>query len=183
MSDTTEQQAAAPQETVESEAAETVDYRAEAEKWKALSRRNEAKAKENAEKARRLDEIEEQSKSEMQRVVEAREAAEKRAASAEAQLLRASVAASKGVPANLLSGTTEEELMASADALLAFHGHVQEAAGDSAPPASTSASHAGNRGDEIRGAAQLTREDLKGMTPEEINKARREGRLDTLLGR
>lgn len=31
--------------------------------------------------------------------------------------------------------------------------------------------------------AQLTQEDLRGMTPEQINQARREGRLDRLMGR
>lgn len=31
--------------------------------------------------------------------------------------------------------------------------------------------------------AQLTQSDLKGMTPEQINQARREGRLDRLMGR
>lgn len=35
---------------------------------------------------------------------------------------RAEVAAAKGVPANLLSGSTQEELEASADALIAFKG-------------------------------------------------------------
>ena len=30
---------------------------------------------------------------------------------------------------------------------------------------------------------QLTRDDLKGMTPDQVNKARQEGRLDVVLGR
>lgn len=38
---------------------------------------------------------------------------------------RAEVAAAKGVPASLLSGSTQEELEASADALIAFRGEVQ----------------------------------------------------------
>lgn len=38
---------------------------------------------------------------------------------------RAEVAAAKGVPAALLSGSTQEELEASADALIAFKGEVQ----------------------------------------------------------
>lgn len=38
---------------------------------------------------------------------------------------RAEVAAAKGVPAELLSGGTQEELEASADALIAFKGAVQ----------------------------------------------------------
>ena len=35
---------------------------------------------------------------------------------------RAEVAAAKGIPANLLSGSTQEELEAAADALIAFKG-------------------------------------------------------------
>lgn len=33
------------------------------------------------------------------------------------------------------------------------------------------------------GTTQLTAEDIKGMTPAQLNQARREGRLDSLLGR
>lgn len=70
----------------------------------------------------KLQEIEDADKSETQREREAREAAEKRATEAEAKVLRADVAADKGVPAKLakfLTGSTKEELEASADELLA----------------------------------------------------------------
>lgn len=50
------------------------------------------------------------------------EAAEKRAAELEVKATRAEVAASKGVPAELLSGSTQAELEAAADALIAFRG-------------------------------------------------------------
>ena len=106
----------APQETA------TVDWKAEAEKWKALSRQNEDRAKANADKAKRFDAIEEQSKSEMQKLLEAKEAAEKRAAAAETASLKARIAATKGVDVDLLTGTTQEEITASADRLLAWRG-------------------------------------------------------------
>lgn len=96
------------------------DYRAEAEKWKALSRQNEAQAKANAEKAKRFDEFEEAQKSELQKSEERAAAAEARAAEVEQRALRAEVAANTGVPLNLLHGTTAEELQASADAALAW---------------------------------------------------------------
>lgn len=51
----------------EEPAAET-DYKAEAEKWRALSRKNEASAKANAEAAKKLKEIEDRDKSETQRL-------------------------------------------------------------------------------------------------------------------
>ena len=161
--------AQAPQETA------TVDWKAEAEKWKALSRQNEDRAKANADKAKRFDAIEEQSKSEMQKLVEAKEAAERRAAAAETASLKARIAAAKGVDVDLLTGTTQEEITASADRPLAWRGPVT-------PPASTSSVDAGQRGDNVAGPRQLTREDLKAMTPEQINKARRDGQLNQIMG-
>ena len=158
--------------------AEKVDYQAEAEKWKSLSRKNEDRARENAEKAKRLDELEEKSKSEIQKAIEAREAAEKRASALEVKVLRASIASAKGVDADLLTGSTEEEITAAADRLLAWRGQATPAR----PPASTSSSDAGEKGDLVGQARQLTRDDLKGMTPKQINDARREGKLNQIMG-
>lgn len=105
-------------------AAETaeVDYRAEAEKWKALSRQNEAQAKANAEKAREFDALQEANKTELQKAIEAAEAANQRATAAEQRALKAEIARTKNVPVDLLTGTDEDSLNASADALLAFLG-------------------------------------------------------------
>ena len=71
-------------------------------------------------KAARLSELEEASKSELQKAQERAEAAEKALAEATATAVRAEVSAAKGVPVALLSGDTREALEASADALLAF---------------------------------------------------------------
>ena len=79
-------------------------------------------------KAAKFDEAENANKTELQRAQEAAQLAEKRAADAEARVLRADVAAAKGVPAALLSGTTKAELEARADALLAFKGNPPKAA-------------------------------------------------------
>lgn len=119
----------APEATVETAAeteTETVteatepDYKAEADKWKALSRQNEQQAKANAEKAKRFDEFEEAQKSEIQKAEERAAKAEARAQEVEQRALRAEVAANTGVPLNLLHGSTAEELQASADAALAW---------------------------------------------------------------
>lgn len=158
--------------------AEPTDWRAEAEKWKALSRKNEERAHSNAEKAKRLDELEEKSKSEMQKALERADAAEKRAAALEVQATRARVAAARGVDVDLLTGSTEEEITACADRLLAWRGE----SAPSRPPASTPATDAGARGDTVAGPKQYTREDLKTMTPKQINEARRAGHLDRIMG-
>ena len=158
----------------DAETAQTTDWEAEARKWKDLSRKNEARAKDNAEKARLYDKAQEEGKSELQKALDAAQKAESRAAALEAQVLRAKVAAAKGVDADLLAGSTQEELEESADRLLAWRG-------DKTPKAPPS-SDAGDRGTQIKGASQLTREDLRSMSPAEIVKAHKDGRLNTLKG-
>lgn len=89
--------------------------------WKTMSRTWEKRAKENADAATRLAEIENASKTEAQKAAEALEAAKNDAASATAQLLRYEVAADKGVPPQLvrfLTGNTREEIEDAAQALL-----------------------------------------------------------------
>ena len=73
-------------------------------------------------KASKLAEIEEANKTEAEKAQARAEAAEKRAIELEAKALRAEVAAAKGVPVSLLTGSTQEELEAAADALIAFRG-------------------------------------------------------------
>lgn len=99
------------------------DPKAEAEKWKALARKHEADAKKNRDAARRLAEIEDQGKSETERLNAAQRAAEDRANAAELQLARVTVALRKNLTeaqAKRLQGATEEELEADADELLAL---------------------------------------------------------------
>jgi hypothetical protein len=81
-------------------------------------------------KAAKLAEIEEANKTESQKIADKLAAAEKRATELEGKALRAEVAAAKGVPVALLTGSTQEELEAAADALIAFR-DVQKPAGPS----------------------------------------------------
>lgn len=164
----------APSTGADNEAAQKVDWEAEARKWKELSRKNESRMKENAEKARLYDEAQEQGKSELQKAQEAAAKAEARAAAMEAEAMRAKVAAATGVDADLLSGSSEDELRASAERLLAWR--------SAQVPKGAPAADAGVRGDEIRAARQLTRDDLKKMSPAEIIKARQDGQLNNIMG-
>lgn len=90
------------------------DWKAEAKKW-------ETRSKENAKAAKRLAELEDADKTELQRAVDRAEAAEKRAAEFEtAQQITAwktEISATTGVPAQALRGTTKDELQAHADEL------------------------------------------------------------------
>ena len=128
--DTTVTEPGAGTATEPTEQVETTepDYRAEAEKWKALARQNEARAKANAEKATRLDQLEEAQKTELQKAEERATAAEQRAAAAILAAEKTAIAAKTGVDPALLAGATPEELQASADALLAWRGTTAPAA-------------------------------------------------------
>lgn len=120
----------------------------ETEKWKAFSRKHEDRVKELAEKARKFDESQEANKTDLEKAVSRAESAEKnlsdleqKVAGLEAANLRAQVANEKRVPADLLTGSTKEELEAAADRLIEFRGELPKA-----PPADG----VGDQGEEIR---------------------------------
>lgn len=73
-------------------------------------------------KADKFKEFEDAQKTEAQKAQERLDAAEKRAVELELKATRAEVAAAKGVPVELLSGGTQAELEAAADALIQFRG-------------------------------------------------------------
>lgn len=152
--------------TVESLAADVA-------KWKAMSRKNEAEKKAALAKANKFDELENANKTELQKALDRAEAAEKRALENDAKVLRAEVSVKTGVPASLLSGNDEAELLASAEALLAFRGDVKTPVTE----------FGGGKGKDVSKAKveQLTREALKGMSAPEIVKARSEGKLEKLM--
>jgi len=71
-------------------------------------------------RAAKLDEIEQANKTELEREREQREALARENESLKLGKLRSDIAAEKGVPAALLSGSTKEEIEAAADALIEF---------------------------------------------------------------
>lgn len=83
-------------------------------------------------KAQKYAEWEEANKTEAQKTADRLAAIERENAELKTGKLRAEVAAAKGVPASLLTGSTQEELEAAADALIAFRGE-QKPAGPSSP--------------------------------------------------
>ena len=137
-------------------------------KLRSEARNLRARLKEAEEKARRLDEIEESNKTEAQKQAEQLAKLQQENERLQSQMLKAQVAADKGVPAELLSGTTEDELVASADRLLAFRG--QQAAPEYGRSADASPTK----------PKQLTRADMSRMTTEQIVKADEAGLFDDL---
>lgn len=105
------------------------DHKAEAEKWKALARKHEGQAKQNATAAQKLQEIEDAKKSAEQKAADKAAELEQRATTAELTTLRYDVALDKAPDgmsiaqvrklAKRLSGSTREELEADADELFA----------------------------------------------------------------
>ena len=112
--------------TSQETAPKETDWKAEARKWESRAKESFAAAKSNEDAAKRLVEIEEAQKTEAQKQQEALEKAQKELAELTVAKTRAEVAAVKGVPVGLLSGSTQEELEASADALIAFRGDSSE---------------------------------------------------------
>jgi len=109
------------------QADDKTDWKAEAEKWKSLSRQNEKAAKE---RAAALKKYEDANKSEAQRLEEERDSHRTRAEKAEAALKRREVAEERApehaTPAQIravakrLAGDTDEELEKDADELFAL---------------------------------------------------------------
>lgn len=169
--DTTTDESAKPDATTDTGGDSGAAAKAEIEKWKALARKHEDRAKENYAKAQELDTLKDASKTDIQKATERAEAAERKAAEAELKATRSEIASRKGVPASLLTGATEAEIEASADELIKYRGEHKADFG------------AGDRGTDVGSKKiQMTREEVQKLYKErkfaEIDQARKEGRLD-----
>jgi len=110
-------------------ATDSVDWKAEADKYRALHRKQEERAKANDAKVRELEplakrakELEDAGKSDMERLTSELQGHTVRADKAEQELMRLRVAVRKGlteVQARRLVGSSEEELEADAEDLMA----------------------------------------------------------------
>jgi len=97
------------------------DYKAGEAKWRAMSRKHEAQAKTNADAAKKLADMEDADKSELQKATDRAAAAEKLAAGSEARATRYEVAAELGIYAKhlkYLTGSTKEEIEESGKGIL-----------------------------------------------------------------
>ncbi|AHH20849.1 putative bacteriophage protein [Nocardia nova SH22a] len=161
--------------------AEIQRLQAEANKWQALSRKNEARAKENADKAQKYTEIEEANKTEVQRLTDRVQKAETELQQARTLALRAEKSASTGVPMALIPSGTEDEMDS---AIAAYQGALSAALNSrnaQTPPAAPANLVTAPEGSTK--VKQLTRADLQSMSPQEIVQAKNDGRLNELLGK
>lgn len=122
MSETPESET--PEPEVPEETQQPEQYPADHPLVKALEAQK-ATIKDLKSKAKRLDDLEESQKTETQRLADRADAEFNRAQEAEAKLLRYEVASEQGIPATamkFLTGTTREEIEASAKDVLALIG-------------------------------------------------------------
>jgi len=161
-------------EVIEAQAAEPeTDWKAMARKWE--SRAKAAKA--DTEDAQRWREYLETQKTEQEKINDALAQAKAEAEAAKLELMRIQVASAKGITgeaARLLRGSTTEEIEAEAELLVSLMASSQNPTkpqpdASQGRPAPTT-------------AGQVTREQLEKMSPQEIMKAKTEGRLTELLG-
>ena len=170
------------------EATETVDLSAELEKWKTLSRKNEQQAKANAAAAKELDELKKSQLTDQERLVESTKDETRRAVRLEF--------ATKLVDAELRSALNGRVL--EGGALLEFDkssfidedGNVNSENVQTWVEAHSTNTDVpkpdlgqGNRGEKSRLAQITSRDELSNMSPADILAARKDGRLDSLMGK
>jgi len=152
--------------------AQETDWKVEARKW-------ESRAKENSEATKRLAEIEEASKSEAQKLADRAAAAEAKVAQFESEKQQRewvkAVADATGVPAAALRGSTLEDIQAHAETLKSLVSQEPPA------PRGPTVPSEGTKAGDGREVSQLSQDDLKSMSPEQVNAARKSGRLNRLL--
>lgn len=88
--------------------------------WKAMARKWEKRAKENASAAQKLKEAESAEKTEMEKLAEQIQALQAENQSNRVKAMRSEVSRKTGVPLELLSAETEEDLSEQAEAILEF---------------------------------------------------------------
>lgn len=161
------------------EPVEKADWEAKYKEMQKHAREWEKRAKAADPAIKKLADLEEAQKSELEKAQARAEAAEKSAAEAAVSALRAQVALDKKLTpsqAKRLVGSTQEELEADADELLA---DLKNTAPGSAP----SSDGQGKQGDVVGQTKQITsRDELKSMSREEQLAAYRDGRLKSLTG-
>ena len=161
-------------EVIEAQATEPeTDWKAMARKWEARAKA----AKADTEDAQRWREYLETQKTEQEKINDALAQAKAEAEAAKLELMRIQVASAKGITgeaARLLRGSTTEEIEAEAELLVSLMASSKNPT-QPQPDASQ-----GRPAPTVAG--QVTREQLDKMSPQEIMKAKNEGRLTELLG-
>jgi len=181
-------QAAEAIETENSELSETDTLKAEVDKWKSLSRKNEQQAKTNDKAAQELDDIKRSQLSDTEKLIE-------QTREETSQAIRKEYAA-KLVDSELKSLLSNRSLDGSSlldfdkSSFIQGDGNIDlegiqswvEAHSKTAEPINPDLGQ-GARGQNSSKSQIRSRDELKDMTPAEILAATKDGRLDTLMGK
>lgn len=141
----------------------TTDWEAEAKTWREHARKWENRAKASHAKLEKVEGVDV-------------DALTERINALEAETVRAhreAVAASYGVPVDLIQGDAREAMEDFAKRITQWRGET---------PAGSGVDVAGKRGQALNDGDQVTREQLRDMTPAQIEAARKAGRLANLMG-
>lgn len=174
------------------EVTETTTSTTETTDWKAEARKHEQRAKANAEAAKELAALKAKDQTETERLAAERDGLSERVKTAQRRAVTAEVKSAAaglkftnpGLALRLLDldalidddGEVDEKAVTEALQELASKEPYLLATGTPAP--TRSGGPVGGGG----GTGQLSRSDLQGMTPQAIEAARKDGRLNTLLG-
>ena len=158
------------------------DEREELAKLRAIHRDEqkwERRAKENFEKAKRLDELELAKKLVEERLIAERDQALATAESERTERLREKISRETGVPPERITGATEEAMRADAENALAW---AKDFAKKTNGPVGAPAAAVTGDGKGPQAPAQLSRDDLKRMSSQQILEAEKAGQLNYLKG-
>jgi hypothetical protein len=170
------------------EETETVDLSAELEKWKTLSRKNEQQAKANAAAAKELDELKKSQLTDQERLVESTKEETRKAVRMEFATKLVDAELKSALNGRVLGGGSlldfdkskfiDDDGNVDSDSLTAWV-EAHSSTGDVSKPDLGQ----GNRGEKSRLAQITSREELTNMSPADILAARKDGRLDSLMGK
>lgn len=167
-----------------------IDWKAKAREWEKRAKANQAEAKKNADAAKRIADIEEAQKTAEQKAQDAAKAADQRAQAANQRVARAEVkAALTGIvddPESIiedlnLSRYLTDDGDVDEDAVAALRTKYEALRPPSRRAPNPNPAQGANGSKEPE--KPYTQADLKSMTTDEINEARKTGKLDHLMGR
>lgn len=167
---------------------ETTDLASEVEKWKSLSRKNEQQAKANAQAAKELEELKRAQLSDTEKLIEATREETRRSVRQEfaQKLIDAELKAA--LNGRVLEGGALLEF--NRNSFISEEGDIDSTSIQSWVEAhsKTAVAPAPDLGQGARGATSSSslirsRDELSTMSPAEILSARKDGRLDALMGK
>lgn len=186
MSETTE--TTQVEETTTAETVETTDLAAEVEKWKSLSRKNEQQAKANAQAAKELEELKRSQLTDTEKLIETTKEETRRAVQQEFSSKLVDAELKAALNGRVLEG--ESLLDFNRNSFISETGDIDTASIQTwveahSKPATVPVPDLGQgaRGITQNSSLIRSREELSHMTPAEILAAKKDGRLDALLGK